>query len=145
MVNKKIEYSNYQYGSTVRKEVLPHQYPQPTVEPLRRPKVKTKQKTNSMFAGVLTFCGLFVFVNALSFVHTSSVLSSKQSKLQSITNELRKTDSDISQLETIIASKINLEYIQEVARTKLGMSEPLAHQIVYLSLPKESHTVYPEQ
>jgi cell division protein FtsB len=145
MANKATDYYGYQYGTEARKQVIEKPYPIPNGEPLRRPKPQAKPKADILFGSLLAFCGIFVFSTAISFVHMSSVLSSKQHELQRITRDLRTAQSDMSHLETIIASRLNLDYVQEVAAKELGMSEPLAHQIVYLSLPRESRTFYPEQ
>ncbi len=44
-------------------------------------------------------------------------------------------------IETELAEKIDLEYIEEQATTRLGMAEPQPYQIMYISVPKESYTV----
>ena len=92
----------------------------------------------------LTACGLVLFSAALSFVHLTSELSTKQRELRQVTSLVRETQSAINSVQAIIASNLDLEAIQKVAQEELGMAEPLAHQVVYLELPQESYTVYHE-
>lgn len=146
MANKPIKPYRYQYGSEAKNyQTTPYKLPKETQEPLKRPRVQACPKVEWAFALKMISCSALVFIGALSFVYLSSILSSKQIQLKRMTTELRDTQSNISHLEATIASKLNLEHIQYVAYTQLNMSEPLPHQIVYIEIPKESHTIYPNE
>lgn len=140
----------YQYGSEATKygayrhNAVPKQTPRYDEEPLKRPRVTPYRKVDWGFGLQLIIGGSFLFVVTFWFVHQCSALSSRQSQLKVINAEIREVKSSINNLESIIASSLNLDHIQEQAATQLGMSEPLPHQIVYIELPKESYTVYNE-
>ena len=92
----------------------------------------------------MSVCGLVLFVGAFCFVSVTSDLAIKQRELKLINTELRETQSAINSVQATIAANLNLEHIQQVAKEQLNMSEPLPHQVVYLSLDQESYTVYDE-
>lgn len=139
----------YQYGSEATKygayvQSLPKQKPGQDQEPLKRPRVTPYKKIDWAFGAKLCIGGGLLFAVTFGFVHKTSALSARQSQLKVINTEIREVKSSINNLEAVIASSLNLDYIQQLAATKLGMSEPLPHQIVYIELPKESYTVYNE-
>lgn len=43
-------------------------------------------------------------------------------------------------LEIELSKNLDLEYIENVAINKLGMQKPAPHQIIYISVPKESYS-----
>lgn len=135
---------NYQYGTEAPKYPYPtpQTTPTPDFTPLRRPKTQPRKKLDIGYTMKLTLCGGLVFAACIGFVRQTSVLSAKQSELKAVTSQIRETQSNINNVEAIIATQLDLEQIQSIAKSELHMSEPLPHQIVYLSLPQESYTTY---
>lgn len=131
---------NYQDGSTVYNyyEEIPLQTP-PQAPVRRNRKVK---KRDVRFAVQVSLCGLLVFLGAFFYIHQYAEFGTKQKELRTIKNEIRDTKSIISLTEAKMSEKLNLDYIRERASKELGMSEPMAHQIVYIELPKDSYVVY---
>lgn len=145
MGNKPESRYGYQYGSEAYKtNVVPYPLPRKEEPPLTRKRNQPNKKENIFFNLKMGICGLILFGASISFVYVSAQLTIKQDELKSINVELRDTKSAINSIESTIASTLNLEYIQYIASTQLDMSEPLPHQVVYIELPKESHTVYNE-
>ncbi|MGL5677289.1 MAG: hypothetical protein ACRDDX_12800 [Cellulosilyticaceae bacterium] len=144
-VNNVKNYS-YQYGTEAPKYPygVPNHTETPDFQPLRRPSKKSKPKVDIAHVIKLTTCGAALFIAAISFVHLTSELATKQRRLEQITSQIRETQSAINSMQAIIASQLDLDAIQKVAQTQLGMAEPLPHQVVYLELPQESYTVYNE-
>lgn len=131
----------YQYGSEARDyyEVAPSRKVEE--QPIRRPKKHTKQ-ANSAFMVQIVACSLVLFVAAGLYIHQYAVLGSKQKQIRALNEEMRQLKSTISLAQSKKSQKFDTEYIRERAVNELGMSDPLAHQIVYIELPKESYTVY---
>lgn len=131
---------NYQYGSAVHDyyEELPLQTPSYT--PSR--KNRHVKKVDFRFALQVSLCGLLVFIGAFFYIHQYAEFGARQKELRQIKNEIRDTKSMISLTEAKMSEKLNLDYIRERASKELGMSEPMAHQIVYIELPKDSYVVY---
>ncbi|WP_069997550.1 hypothetical protein [Cellulosilyticum sp. I15G10I2] len=130
----------YQYGSEAENYYQP--LPRPHVEPEYRPAVEPQKKIDVVFGLKLSLCGMTVFVCAFVYIHMYSTLITRQGQLQTVKNEIRALRSTISLTESQISEKLNLDYIKYRASRELGMSEPLPHQIVYIQLPKQSHTIY---
>lgn len=137
----------YQYGSEAPKyPQMPYTAPneKPDFTPLKRPKPQKRSKENIIFGVKMTACGALLFMGAFSFVHVTSNLAIKQRELKMISAEIRETQSMINSVGATIATNLNLEHIQTVAEEKLNMSEPLPHQVVYISTAQESYTRYNE-
>ena len=62
-----------------------------------------------------------------------------------VNNNLKDQLANLKNENTNLQSKINdntdLAYIEQEAKTRLGMIEPQAYQIVYIDVPKQSYTV----
>lgn len=145
MANKPQGKYSYQYGSEAYKyNTVNYPLPQQPEQPLTRKNRQVDKKENLFFNIKMGICGLVLFGAAFSFVYVSAQLTIKQNELKVINTQLRDTKSAINSIESTIASTLNLGYIQHIASTQLNMSEPLPHQVVYIELPKESHTVYGE-
>lgn len=131
---------NYQYGSTVQEhyEELPLQIP--SQKPSRRN--RHVKKIDFGFVLQISLCGLLIFFSAFFYIHQYAEFGARQKELRAIKNEIRDTKSTISLTEAKMSEKLNLDYIRERASKELGMSEPMAHQIVYIELPKDSYVVY---
>lgn len=139
----------YQYGSEAKNygahvQSLPKQTPRYEEVSLKRSRVTPYHKADWGFGLKLILGGSILFGVTFGFVHECSNLASRQSQLKVINAEMREVKSSINNVESIIASSLNLDHIQELATIKLDMTEPLPHQIVYIELPKESYTVYNE-
>ncbi len=135
----------YEYGSTARAYYeaiptspsrLPEQRPRPQVRP------RTQPKTDRALVVKLSVCGFFVFTCTFMYVHLYSTLATAQAELKLVKNEIRETRSSISYTQSQISEKLNLDYIRQRASKELNMAEPLPHQIVYIELPEQSHTLY---
>ena len=143
MAPKRYQDSSYQYGTEAPK------YPYKTRStPGEGQDKKTVTKKHSrydwVFISVLGTCFSIVFLSAFAFVALSSNLSEQQEILQDINTQIRETQSSINSTQAIIASHLDLTYIQKVATEQLQMAEPLPHQVVYIQLSEESYTVYDE-
>ncbi|OON97279.1 MAG: hypothetical protein ATN36_00575 [Epulopiscium sp. Nele67-Bin005] len=90
----------------------------------------------------LFICGFAVFLACSGFIYINVQFSNQQTQLQSLNIELQEVKSRINATETIIATQINLDYVRQRASEELGMTEPSPHQIIYLTLPEESYTIY---
>ncbi len=130
----------YQYGSEAHDyyEQAPLQIPSHT--PSRRK--KSRRKIDIGFIVHISICSLLVFLGSFLYIHEYAQFSAGQKELRDIKNEIRNTKSTISFTEAKMSEKLNLDYIRERASKELGMSEPMAHQIVYIELPKDSYVVY---
>lgn len=134
----------YQYGTAARDYYISAPLPLPEREGEKRPKAVPKKANDFAFAFKLFLCAAALFSSVFAYVSMYASLNMKQNELKQLKNEVREAKSTINEYESIIASRLNLEHIQEVATTQLHMREPLPHQVVYIDLPENSYTVYQE-
>ncbi len=85
---------------------------------------------------------LFTFI--VAFVCLFAINTQKETEINENISELKKIEESNSVLQAEIAKNINLKEIEEIAKTKLNMQKPAAHQIVYINIPKKSYTVLHE-
>lgn len=136
------KYYNYQYGSEA------HAYyeavPTPSQTPSQEPRKQPSKKLDKVLIVELSLCSLAIFCMSFAYIHTYATYNLKQRQLQSLKTETRDLKSTISLTQAKISEKLDLDYVRERATKELGMKLPEAYQIVYIELPKESHTVYAE-
>ncbi len=86
-------------------------------------------------AAAVVFSGCFLCMSSVAAVSRQRVTN------QNLNAQIIALQSQNHTMETELAEKIDLEYIEEQATTRLGMAEPQPYQIMYISVPKESYTV----
>ncbi len=136
------DYHQY-YGTEAPKYPYTPQ-PTPKSEPTKAPSKQPKPKTDWVFTSLIGACLGIVFCSSIGFIHLSSELSVHQKNLQKINAQIRETQSSINSTQAIIASHLDLSYIQKIATEQLEMAEPLPHQVVHIQLTEESYTEYNE-
>lgn len=134
--------NQYQYGSAARNYYTAPPLPQREDE--KRPKAVPQKANDFAFVFKLFLCAAVLFSSIFVYVSMYASLNMKQSELKQLKNEIREAKSSVNEIKSVIATKLNLEHIQEVASTQLHMREPLPHQVVYIDLPENSYTVYQE-
>lgn len=129
----------YQHGTEA--ENYYHAIPDITHERVR-PQPKLRPKRNYWLVVQCGVSAVLIFGASFLYVHTYSELATKQRELGKVENQLREVKSMTSETQAAISAKLNLDYIRERALKDLDMREPLPHQIVYLEISKQGHTVY---
>lgn len=135
---------NYQYDSVARayaQPIEPVRIPVPS-DPKHKTKVAPKPKVDVAFGVQISICGIVLFMCALMYVHSYSLLRAKQTQLNDLKEQKNDVANQITRVEAQMAKKLDLNEIRERAIKELGMQEPLPYQIVYIDIPKESHTTY---
>ncbi|NLI90412.1 MAG: hypothetical protein GX366_08445 [Epulopiscium sp.] len=136
--------THYNYGSAapdiyreVQKPHMPNTQRRKQLQKQNKEKKKADFKRRfSYFISIVT-----VFIACAAFVWGCAVLSEKQHELKTAKSEVQQLKSQVNTTKSLIASATNLDHIKEVATSELNMSEPLAHQIVFLDIAKTSYTV----
>lgn len=91
--------------------------------------------TAYLIMGVIFACA-FICVLAISNTNRQKI---ENNKLLSL---LKEEQSNTANLTVEVSETMDLDKIEEIARTKLKMSEPQAHQIRYINIPKQSYTIH---
>lgn len=137
---------NYQYDSVARAYAEPTEpisIPVPS-EPKRKVKSAPRPKVDVAFGLQISICGVVVFICAMFYVHSYSLLRAKQTQLNDLKQQKIDVSNQITSVEAQMTEKLDLDYIRERATNELGMQNPAAYQIVYIDLPKKSYTTYHE-
>jgi len=142
--NKSVERQNYQRRTSQSQRTYRDSYPaekKQTKKPKKRgmkkkklPKVKyvysdipgTKISVSIYFNIALIF--LCALATSISFANVSL----QRNYNQRLTSQLRTMERATEELGLQVLETRNLEEIEHLARTRLGMSEPSPHQIVYI-------------
>ena len=135
---------NYQYDSVARnyaEPIEPVRIPVPS-EPKPKTKVATKRQIDLAFGVEVSICGAVLFALALFYVQSYSELRTKQIELNELKSKKIELMNQMTEVESQMAKKLDLNEIRTRAVNELGMQEPLPYQIVYIDLPKESYTTY---
>lgn len=98
--------------------------------------IKSSTGNFKIYFSIATF---FLFV--IMFVGIFAINTKKEAEIVANTEELKKLEANNSILQNEITKNINLEEIEKIAKNKLNMQKPEAHQIVYINIPKQSYTV----
>ena len=139
--------ARYQYGTSPRK-----------VEPIYVPKRKNKiriLKNNKKVLKVsddqkrkqikMTVTIIAIFALLFTISYRNSQINEEFNKAQSIKKELSNLQKENEQLKVNIANSLNLQYIEQQAKEKLGMKKLTNKQTVYVNLPKKDFVESPSE
>lgn len=96
---------------------------------------RLRVSAKSFAAAFLLFFGCIIFMGTNVIVHNAEVSLRRQK------SELEDLKSVNAILETELIEQLDMDYIRQEAKERLGMSEPQSYQVVYIDVPKQSYTV----
>lgn len=146
-------YKNAVYSNgNVAYEMQPVYYPQEETFPLPKPKPRVKVKKKKQPAvrviseykihkAKIIMAVTVVFVCSVSIMGSSAILEQQRVKINQLKDELATIENENLTLQSEISEQVDMNYVEEQAKTQLGMSEPKSYQIVYIDVPKESYTM----
>lgn len=127
------------YGSLA---YAPEEVPLEEERPQPRPRHAHRPRSTGHWRSRLHLFFLvgIVFAGGISVAASYAILKQEQVKLTQLQDELAVLQSSNLSLEAEITEKVNLDYVEQEAKGRLGMSEPKAYQIIYIDVPQESGT-----
>lgn len=122
----------------------------PEIKPERKQRRREKQGIKyikSENPGAKVGIEVYAVMGVLFACAIVCILSVSNVKYQKINNstllsQLKDEQSRSADLAMEVSNTLDLEKIEEIARTKLNMSEPGAHQIMYINTSKQSYWVH---
>lgn len=138
---------NYYNNTSEAFKYAPNYEPEYNPVPKRRVRKKIKEKyvkaeQNERYLSLKFFVGLAIFATiGICVVGINAKTIEKRFKIDSLNSELKEIRELNKNLQTDIAKNLDLDYIQKYATENLRMQKPSSHQIVHISVPKESYTV----
>jgi cell division protein FtsL len=118
-----------------RHQALPEE--RPAVRERKRTVVREKTKSGTSpftVVGLLTAAFLIMLVIA-GYVQ----LYEATSQVADLNDQLEAAQQNQVALQSQYESKVDLDYVEEVATTQLGMTQPAANQVVYLDISEPDH------
>ena len=83
---------------------------------------KKRKRKSSFFVKVVTFC--FIVCAAVAFIQTQSDVVSKRRELAALEESIKLQQASNDEVKRILDGGTNLEYIERIAREKLGYAYP---------------------
>lgn len=87
---------------------------------------------------LVSFVIIATFIVAIIFVEALTI--QKRFDIDTLNATLREINENNKNLETELAKNLDLDYVEYIATTELDMQKPASHQIVHISIPKESYS-----
>lgn len=139
--------ARYQYGTSPRKV-------EPIYVPKRRNKIRilknnkkvlkvSDDQKRKQIKMTVTIIAIFALLFTISY--RNSQINEEFNKAQSIKKELSNLQKENEQLKVNIANSLNLQYIEQQAKEKLGMKKLTNKQTVYVNLPKKDFVESPSE
>ena len=82
----------------------------------------------------------FVFGCCIVTMASNAAVDKQRVTNNSLKDELSQIKNENIILQSKITENTDLSYIEEQAKTRLGMTEPQPYQIYYIDVPKQSYT-----
>lgn len=115
----------------------------PKKRKVRKPKLIYKliedNKAKFSFQTILTI--LIVFIGILGIVTSITIVISKRLEIVRLNKEYKEVQEINTTLKSQISQNIDLKEIERIATSKLGMTTPKPHQIIYITIPKQNYGV----
>ena len=117
---------------------LPEERP---AAPQRKPKQKARPRVHlhPISSGFTIVCLLTAAFLILLVISGSVQLYEATSEVADLNDELAAAQQTQTTLQNQFESKIDLDYVEQVATTQLGMLQPAPNQVVYLDLCEPDH------
>ena len=118
---------------------LPEERPAIRERQLPQKAVRTKPQVHPVSSG-FTIVGLLTAAFLIMLVISGYVqLYEATSEVADLNAELGAVQQEQATLQSQYESKIDLDYVEQVAMTQLGMLQPAPNQVVYLDLCEPDH------
>ncbi|MFI3230473.1 MAG: cell division protein FtsL [bacterium] len=155
------KYRNIRYNYT--SEAFDYDYddstytprPKPREENFNRPRTKRKYKLNNgdgstkyvqaekdvkIFSFKFVISVIIIMALLTCIVILEAKIIEQRFEMESLNTTLGELNEYNRYLEIELSKNLDLEYIEAIAINKLGMQRPSPHQIIYISVPKESYS-----
>lgn len=87
---------------------------------------------------IMAFTLIVTFITAIIFVE--ALIVQKKFDIDTLNANLKEITENNKNLETELAKSLDLEYVEYIASSELGMQKPANHQIIHINVPKESYS-----
>ena len=140
--------TKYQYTTSPRKlepnynkqrKRKPKKQKLKVVENVKRQDIKTSKEQKKQEKKI-TMLIIMIFAVLLTISYRNSQINESFSEVQNLKKELSAVEKENEQLKVNIENNLNLNYIEQMAKEKLGMQKLTNKDTVYINLPKKDYT-----
>lgn len=133
--------ASYQYETSPRKLEPDHKNKKEKLKilkdvPRQDKKVSMEEKRKH---AKITLVIIAAFAVLLTISYRNSKINEEFSEIQSMKKELASVQKENEQLKVSIENSLNFNYIEQVAKEKLGMQKLTNKQTVHINLPKKDY------
>lgn len=109
------------------------------VEDVKRQEIKVSKEQRKQHVKI-TLLIIMIFAVLLVISYRNSLINESFSEVQNLKKELASVEKENEQLKVSIENSLNLNYIEQVAKEKLGMQKLSGSDTVYINVPKKDYT-----
>ena len=109
------------------------------VEDVKRQDIKVSKEQRKERVKI-TMLILMIFGVLFTISYRDSKINESFSEVQDLKKELSSVEKENEQLKVSIENSLNLNYIEQMAKEKLGMQKLSNRSTVYINLPKKDYT-----
>ncbi len=135
--------NSYIYGSAAPK--LPERDGSPQKQQRIERKVQKQTRPAPKFAsipkGKLFFAMIFITAVCFVILYRFTVITELNTQMGDLTKKYDRLRDENRMLNVDIQTSINLDYVKEIAETKLNMHKPDQYQLVLVNVPKSNYSV----
>jgi cell division protein FtsL len=136
-------YNGYVYGSVAPKlpESTERQVGEQRIGKKVSKQTRSYQQTSSMPKARMVFALLFITAVCFVILYRFSVITELNSTMGELTAQYNLLRDENRKLKVDIETSIDLDYVRQIAETKLNMHKPDQYQLVLVSVPKSNYSV----
>ncbi len=109
------------------------------VKEVKRQDIRVSKEERKQQAKI-TMLIVMIFAVLLTISYRNSQINESFSEVQNLKKELSSVEKENEQLKVNIENSLNLNYIEQMAKEKLGMQKLTNKDTVYINLPKKDYT-----
>ena len=127
--------SYYSYGSSAfNLEVMEKMHKEQSINANRKKQIANKKSQQTVLSIIA-----IAFILAFVVLYRNALIIQKSDAADKLQAQLTHLQSQNAQTEMKLKEKINLQYVEEMATTKLGMKRPDKYQTVYVNVVQNDY------
>ena len=133
--------NSYNYGSSAYNlEAMEKMHNEQSIKAKKQKQLAHKQKQRKVLS-IITLAFILAFV----ILYRNAIIIQKSDTTDKLQSQLTHLQSQNAQTEMKLKEKINLQYVEEMATTKLGMKRPDKYQTVYVNVIQNDYAEISEE
>ncbi len=138
--NKKYANNYYNYTSEAYDYKSSYTYsPKTKNKKLKEKYVKAEENSQIFTFKFISTILLFV-ICIMSIIFIEALIIQRRFEIDDLNRQLKQITENNKNLETELAKTLDLDYVEYIAISELGMQKPTSNQIVKINIPKESYS-----